>query len=103
MRLVERRIVLIRAATPEAAWRAAVRHAKDETWTGRPRAGTFVHNEFIGVEELMELGGEAEENEVWWEFVPMLRPMERRARLIPRKSRLRAFERGTLRRYGPKI
>lgn len=63
-----------------------------------------MHNEFIGVEELLELGsGPDEQEEVWWEFVPMLRPMERRSKLIPPKHRLRAFERGAIRRYGPKI
>ena len=103
MRLVERRIMLISARNAEAAWRIAVRRGGKEEWTGQPRAGTLVHCEFIGIEELMELGGETDEEEVWWEFVAMLRPLERRSKLIPPKRRLRAFERGVIRRYGPKI
>lgn len=103
MRLVERRIILIAGRNAEDAWRTAVRHGKSSSGTGQPRAGTLVHWEFIGVEELLELGGEAEDNEVWWEFVPMLRPMERRAKLIPPKAKLRAFEKGVPRRHGPKI
>lgn len=46
----------------------------------RGRATMFV--EFVGVVDLLELGVEADPDEVWWELTKKMKPMERRRQLI---------------------
>jgi hypothetical protein len=38
--------------------------------------------EFVGVVDLLELGVEADPDEVWWELTKKMKPMERRRQLI---------------------
>ena len=52
------------------------------------RAGVRI---FIGVLDLQELGLECGSDEVWYDIVELVRPMERRATLLPPASRLVAM------------
>jgi hypothetical protein len=64
-----------------------------------------VYFEFVGIEELLELDPctPAELLEVWWDLVVLDRPRERRARLLPPTSKLRAFSVVTKRKGGSKV
>src|SRR5512139_3080735 len=70
-RLCEERIVLFLAPNGPAALRAAKRRGKLDEHVLPGRHGQ-VHFEFIGVLDLLELGAESEDDEVWWEFVERL-------------------------------
>jgi hypothetical protein len=50
-----------------------------------------VHFEFVGVMELLCLESVCDADEVWYEMRERLRPMERRAQIIPPESRLHAI------------
>jgi len=50
--------------------------------------GNEVFFEFVGIMDLIELGIECEEDEVWYEVKEYLTPMERRKKLIPPKNKL---------------
>jgi hypothetical protein len=47
--------------------------------------------QFVGILELMELGIEAEEHEVWWDLYRRLLPLERSSKILPREDELRVF------------
>jgi hypothetical protein len=53
--------------------------------------GGTVHFEFVGVRDLLHLGSECEENEVWYDLRDLLTPMERRDELIPTDEKLNAI------------
>ena len=53
--------------------------------------GTPVFFEFVGVTDLLELGVECEPDEVWYDIVQKVKPMERRRELIPAPERLNAI------------
>jgi hypothetical protein len=53
--------------------------------------GNAVHFEFIGVLELLRLDPACETDEVWYDITNRLRPMERRATIIPPESKLSAI------------
>jgi len=47
--------------------------------------------EFVGVTDLLKLGLECEADEVWYDIVQKLKPMERRRELVPPPERLNAI------------
>ena len=51
-----------------------------------------VYFEFIGVLDLLELGLECEDDEVWYDIVQRLLPSERRSKLIPPEAELNAIK-----------
>src|SRR5437867_3345805 len=59
------------------------------------------HLEFVGVLDLLDLGPECGPDEVWYDIVQILRPVERRAQLVPRPSQLTALSRGVKRPNKP--
>ena len=90
-RICEERIVVLSKGTPESAYAEATRIGEKSCTTFVNDEGTPVAIEFIGVVDMMNLGLESEPNEVWYEIKTMLRPMERRNKLIPPKESLSAF------------
>jgi len=90
-RTCEERIVLVKAPHAEKALElaksigAASEHSYDNS-NGNP-----VHYEFIGVMDLMQLGAECEDNEVWYEIKEYLTPMERSGKFIPPVEKLSAI------------
>ena len=95
MRISEQRIVTLGAISPEDAYRQAVDHGKKRQESFRNEDGISVRLEFVGVMDLMHLGAEADENEVWYEIKRMRAPMERRTKLIPPKKELPVFQLAT--------
>ena len=59
-------------------------------WTNT--SGNPIYFEFVGVLDLQTLDPECGPDEVWYDIVQMVRPMERRRKLIPPMSRLSAFK-----------
>jgi len=53
--------------------------------------GNQVRFEFVGIEELLCLDPECDSDEVWYEIVERVKPMERRAKLIPSERQLNAI------------
>jgi hypothetical protein len=81
-RTCEERIVIVNAKTMTQAYRSAERVGRQGQTRYKNDEGEQVHFEYIGVLDLMELGIEAEENEVWYEVKTLLQPMERKNKLI---------------------
>lgn len=52
----------------------------------------MVYYEFVGILDLMHLGIECDQNEVWYEIKEYLTPMERKAKIIPDIDQLSAFK-----------
>jgi hypothetical protein len=96
-RVCEERIVLLRAGSPKAALTMAKGRGRGEQ-TSYEDQGRRVFFEFVGVLDLLLLGTESEPDEVWWEFVERIRPMERRRHLIPAERSLSA-----LREVSPRV
>lgn len=87
-RTCEDRIVLIQAKSARAALSAAKRRGKESEFRCLNDEGNPVYFEFVGIMDLLELGIECREDEVWYDIVERLSPMERRSRLIPPDSML---------------
>ena len=90
MRLSEERIIVFTARSG----RAAVERAKRLGRQGELRYDGGLRLRFVGVLQLMELGGECEEGEVWWEFRRRRRAKERARALVPAEKTLYVFTDG---------
>lgn len=101
MRTTEERTVLISHRSADGAYAMASRLGLSRQYTYTNDAGSDVYFEFIGVLDLLHLGLESEENEVWYDIKRALMPMERKESLIPDKKNLAVFkqtpQKGTLR------
>lgn len=91
-RTVEERIVLIFETNPDAAYASAERRGKEASHNYLNDAGGRVYFEFVGITDLMNLGPEAESDEVWYEVRRMKDPMQRKKDLVPEKAFLDAFK-----------
>ena len=87
-RTCEERTILLRAPSPRSALAAAKRAGRSAQFQYSNAEGDRVHFEFIGVTDLLHLGAECAENEVWYEIKDLNRPMERRGALVPPDSEL---------------
>jgi hypothetical protein len=94
-RICEERTVLIEAAAPKQAVQKLTSLGKLEQYDYSASSRERIFFEFIGIRELLELGGEESENEVWWRLFEAIRPNERRSRWIPKTAELRAFSVGS--------
>lgn len=91
MRLCEERIVQVRAASAKHALSLAKKRGKAAQHQFRNDEGDTVHIEFVGVLDLLRLGSECEEDEVWYDITRRKLPMERAAAIIPAEHELNAF------------
>ncbi len=89
-RLCEERIVLIQAPTARDALREANRQGRAAQYRDA-NGGNPLHFRFVGVIDLMKLGIECQDNEVWYDVVVRERPMERREKLVPPPGKLNAI------------
>jgi len=90
-RLCEKRVITIRSSDAHAALAEARKCGREAQHSYRNDDGNRVHFEFVGVRELLCLDPECAENEVWYEIVDLMTPMERKNELIPRESQLNAI------------
>ena len=91
MRICEERIVVLRAETAREALRKAKRYGRLHTSRYRNTDGNPVHFEFVGVMDLLHLGTECDEHEVWYDIMVRKTPMERASALLPLEHRLYAL------------
>ena len=90
-RTCEERIVTVSATHGQAALREAKRRGRAAQHRYKNSDGNPVHFEFIGVLELLRLDTVCEPDEVWFDITERVRPMERRASIIPLESWLSAI------------
>jgi len=90
-RICEERIVLIEARSAKSALAKAKRKGQRAKYDYENDEGNRVYFEFIGVMDLLCLGGECDADEVWYDIYERLSPMERRDVFIPPENELNAF------------
>jgi hypothetical protein len=90
-RLCEERIVTFKAGNARAALREAKRFGRTAEHSYANSDGNRVHFELIGVVELICLEPMCTKEEVWYEIVERVRPMERRSKPIPPERLLHAI------------
>jgi len=90
-RTCEERIVVIEVASARNALLLAKRIGKQAEHRYDNSEGNPVSFEFVGIMDLLELGPECAENEVWYEIVQRVLPSERRSNFIPAESALNAI------------
>lgn len=81
-RLCEERTILLRANSPKEALRQAQRAGNSARSKYVNSDSRNVYFEFVGVLDLLHLGRECNQNQVWYDIKEMVEPMERRARLV---------------------
>ena len=89
-RLCEERIIIFKADTPQDALKSAKKRGRQEEFSYVDN-GIKVKFEFVGVQELIELGASFELDEVWSSFFEKIEPMENRSKIIPKEHKLRAL------------
>lgn len=91
-RVCEERIIVFYCETPELAFVEMNKRGKQEEFDYINNDGNPVFFEFIGIQDLLELGVETREDEVWYDIKEYLMPMERKNKLIPNKNKLSVFK-----------
>lgn len=90
-RTTEERIIIVRAAGSGEALGMVDKYGEEAQYRFKNNEGSECVFEYVGCMELMHLGAESDDDEVWYSVRRMKLPMERKATLIPEKSRLSAF------------
>lgn len=90
-RFCEERIVVLEANTAQVALNKSNRRGKRAEHSYANDDGNTVYFEFIGILELLQLGAECDDDEVWYAIRERMLPMERRDKLIPSESDLNAI------------
>ena len=90
-RICEKRIIHFRARNGRSALEHAKTRGRESEYHYKNSQGNDVFFEFIGVKDLMGLGAECEDDEVWYQIVQMMTPMERKSQIIPPESELAAI------------
>lgn len=90
-RLCESQIISFSSTDATTALLEAKLRASKKQHHYKNSDGNQVRFEFIGVEELLCLDPACDSDEVWYEIVERVKPMERRAKLIPSKRQLNAI------------
>jgi len=90
-RLCEQRTILVEATSGALALREAKRQGHASAYQYKNSDGNPVRFRFVGVLDLLHLGGECQPNEVWYSIKEYVRPMERRKAILPRERDLSAI------------
>jgi len=90
-RTCEKRIIHFSSTDGSTALKHAKKRGKEAEHHYRNSDGNPVYFEFVGIRDLMACDPACEPDEVWYETVEMLTPMERRDQLIPPESQLCAI------------
>jgi len=91
-RICEERIITFYGSSPQEAYNTALEKGEINQSNYINDDGVDVYIEFIGIVDLIELGEECEVEDVWYEIKTMLRPKERKSKLIPRREELLIFK-----------
>jgi hypothetical protein len=90
-RLCEQRILNFDARDAWSALREARRRGRAAQYWSTNTSGQRFYFQFIGVLDLLTLGVECDESEVWYDIMTLVKPMERRQQLVPAPSHLSAM------------
>lgn len=90
-RLCEEQIIVLNAQNAKEALVKAKRRGKSSEFKYKNSENNPVHFESVGIMDLLELGPECEKDEVWYDIVERVRPMERKGKLLPPENRLNAI------------
>lgn len=90
-RICEERIIIFRASYAQAALQEAKRRGRAAQHSYKNIHGDAVCFQFVGVLELLHLDACCDPDEVWYDITERVRPMERRASIIPPAKRLCAI------------
>lgn len=90
-RTCEKRLFVLEATSAQKALSLAKRRGRAAEGRYKNSLGGTVHFEFVGVQDLLHLGPECEDDEMWYDIVELVRPMERRKKLIPAENELQAI------------
>jgi hypothetical protein len=90
-RTCEERIILLEARSARLALAQAKREGRGAQYSYLNSDGNWVYFEFVGVMELLQLGPECGEGEVWYEIRERLLPMERKQELLKAEQELCAI------------
>lgn len=91
MRTCEERMVVLRARSARSALARARRRGNAAEFQQINPAGNKVFFEFVGVLDLLRLGPECEEDEVWYDIKVIKQPKERSKKMIPPERKLNAI------------
>jgi Domain of unknown function (DUF4288) len=91
MRTCEERIIVFTATSARSALAAAKRRGRSAQHKYKNNYGAVVHFEFVGVLDLLHLGDECEDDEVWYNITLRKRPKERASSILPAESSLNAI------------
>jgi len=95
-RTCEERVIVVTAQAADEALMKAKAYGKAEKLTYKNNDGNPVHFELVGILDLLHLGLECEDEEVWYDITERLEPMERRKKIIPPERKLNAIAQPTL-------
>ncbi len=101
-RICEERIILVRSDSARSAVAIAHRIGSSAEHHYVNSDGRDVYFEMIGIVELIRLGLECGEEEVWYSLFERLRPMERKDFFIPNKAELAAVQEESLKKRSKK-
>ena len=90
-RTCEKRIIHFRASDGRAALKHAKKRGRQAEHEWKNKDGSHVFFEFVGVRDVIGCDPACEPDEVWYQIVEMMTPMERRSILIPPESKLCAI------------
>jgi hypothetical protein len=82
-RLCEISFIHLKARNAKTAIEKAKKYAKNREHDYFNDAGSHVFFQFVGILDMIRLGIECGHNEVWYDIVTLLEPMERKEKLIP--------------------
>lgn len=90
-RICEKRIIHFKASNAQRALVHAKKRGHEGEHSYKNSAGNKVFFEFIGVRDLLCCSDECDSDEVWYQILELVQPMERRKKLIPAESQLCAI------------
>ena len=90
-RLCEKRIIHFRSLDGRSALAHAKKRGRNAQHHYKNNEGNPVFFEFVGVRDLLCCDPACEPDEVWYQTVELLTPMERKSTLIPPESELCAI------------
>lgn len=91
VRTCEERMVLFQSRNAREALKLAKKRGKAAEHHYSNSVGGMVHFEFVGIMDLLCLGVECDDDEVWYDIVSRKLPMERAAGILPLESELNAI------------
>jgi hypothetical protein len=80
-RLCEERLIVLRAKSAKEAIKTAKKRAKAAEHHYKNSEGNHVYFEWVGIRDMIGLGSECDDDEVWYDIGEKIRPMERAATL----------------------